>query len=310
MRKIIGIGETILDIIFRNDQPSAAVPGGSVFNAIVTLARLGADVRFISETGEDHVGNMIRNYMCDNNISTDYLDIYPESKSPVSLAFLNDGCDAQYSFYKAYPEQRLDVKLPTVEKDDIVMIGSYYAVTPALRDKHLELLNAAREAEAIVFYDLNFRYPHKNEAIRLSPYILENLEYATIVRGSEDDFSCLYNITGADKVYRDKIKFYCPNFIYTAGGKDVSLLTRAIRKDYPVSKIEPVSTVGAGDNFNAGIIFSLLKKGIGYDGLGTTSEQEWDEIIGNACTLASEVCMHYDNSISKAFAESVKGKLL
>lgn len=37
MRKVIGIGETILDIIFRNDQPSAAVPGGSVFNGIVSL---------------------------------------------------------------------------------------------------------------------------------------------------------------------------------------------------------------------------------------------------------------------------------
>ena len=41
MRKVIGIGETILDIIFRGDQPSAAVPGGSVFNGIVSLARMG-----------------------------------------------------------------------------------------------------------------------------------------------------------------------------------------------------------------------------------------------------------------------------
>lgn len=40
MRKVIGIGETILDIIFRNDQPSAAVPGGSVFNGIVSLGRM------------------------------------------------------------------------------------------------------------------------------------------------------------------------------------------------------------------------------------------------------------------------------
>ena len=39
MRKVIGIGETILDIIFRNGQPTAAVPGGSVFNGIVSLAR-------------------------------------------------------------------------------------------------------------------------------------------------------------------------------------------------------------------------------------------------------------------------------
>ena len=37
MRKVIGIGETILDIIFEGNQPSAAVPGGSVFNGIVSL---------------------------------------------------------------------------------------------------------------------------------------------------------------------------------------------------------------------------------------------------------------------------------
>ena len=29
MRKVIGIGETILDILFRDGQPQAAVPGGS-----------------------------------------------------------------------------------------------------------------------------------------------------------------------------------------------------------------------------------------------------------------------------------------
>ena len=50
MRKVIGIGETILDIIFRNEQPSAAVPGGSVFNGIVSLSRTGVPVCFISET--------------------------------------------------------------------------------------------------------------------------------------------------------------------------------------------------------------------------------------------------------------------
>ena len=37
MRKVIGIGETILDILFKDEQPTAAVPGGSVFNGIISL---------------------------------------------------------------------------------------------------------------------------------------------------------------------------------------------------------------------------------------------------------------------------------
>ena len=44
MRKIIGIGETILDIIFKNGQPTKALPGGSVFNTMVSLGRLGIPV--------------------------------------------------------------------------------------------------------------------------------------------------------------------------------------------------------------------------------------------------------------------------
>ncbi len=55
MRKIIGIGETVLDIIFRNEQPIQAVPGGSTFNAIISLSRAGAKTSFISETGNDRI---------------------------------------------------------------------------------------------------------------------------------------------------------------------------------------------------------------------------------------------------------------
>ena len=96
MRKVIGIGETILDIIFRCEQPHAAVPGGSVFNGLTSLGRLGQEVLFISETGNDRVGEIIRNFMRNNNISTDYVDCFPDGKSPISLAFLDDNQNANY----------------------------------------------------------------------------------------------------------------------------------------------------------------------------------------------------------------------
>ena len=108
MRKVIGIGETILDIIFRGEQPSAAVPGGSVFNGIVSLGRMGVNVGFISETGNDRVGNIILQFMRENNIPTNHVNVFPDGKSPVSLAFLNEQSDAEYIFYKDYPKQRLE----------------------------------------------------------------------------------------------------------------------------------------------------------------------------------------------------------
>ena len=41
MRKVIGIGETVLDIIFKNGKPTEAVTGGSTFNDFVSFGRAG-----------------------------------------------------------------------------------------------------------------------------------------------------------------------------------------------------------------------------------------------------------------------------
>ena len=41
MRKIYTIGETVLDIIFKNGQPVASKAGGSMLNTAVSLGRRG-----------------------------------------------------------------------------------------------------------------------------------------------------------------------------------------------------------------------------------------------------------------------------
>ena len=306
MRKVIGIGESVLDILFRNDQPSAAEHGGSVFNSCVSMARLGIPVTFISELGDDHVGRHALNFMKELGISTNYIDVYPEHKSSVNLAFLNSQSDAEYTFYKDLPSKRLDIELPKVEKDDIVMIASYYSITPALRPKHVELLEAAKKVGAIVYYDPNCRIAHKGEALKLSGNVLENFEYASIVRGSKEDFRVLFDIEGADKIYRDKVGFYCSNFIYTQGEEEIELRTRNLQKTYHPEVITPMSTVGAGDNFSAGLIYGLLHEGITLEDLDNLNESSWDRIIGYGCAFAKEVCLSYDNSISREFAASYK----
>lgn len=305
MRKVIGIGETILDIIFEGNQPSATVPGGSVFNGIVSLGRAGVNVSFISETGNDRVGNIILQFMRENNIPTDHVNVFPDGKSPVSLAFLNEHSDAEYIFYKDYPKQRLDVLFPEIHEDDIVIIGSYYALNPVLRDKILELLETAKEKKAIIYYDPNFRSSHKDEAIKLTSTIIENLEYADIVRGSAEDFFYMYGLNDADKIYKDKIQFYCPNFICTAGAEQISLRTKNCRKEYPIEPLKAVSTIGAGDNFNAGLIYGMLKYDVRYRDLDNLDENTWDKIIRYGKDFAAEVCKSFNNSISKEFAKNL-----
>ena len=151
---------------------------------------------------------MIRDFMEDNHITTEFVDRFPDGKSPISLAFLDDDKNANYIFYKDYPAQRLEVPLPKIEKDDIFVFGSYYSLNPVLRTRMVEFLQYAQERKAIIYYDPNFRKAHAHEAIRLMPTVLENLEFADIVRGSDEDFQNLYGKSDAQEVYKEHIQFY------------------------------------------------------------------------------------------------------
>ena len=205
MRKVIGIGETVLDIIFKNGQPIGAVPGGSVFNGIISLGRAGVNTTFISEAGNDRVGDEIISFLKENGVNADNVNIFPDSKSPISLAFLDDNNDADYILYKDHPHDQLDFVYPDVQADDIVMFGSYYAVNPVIRPQVMGFLDYARSHGAILYYDVNFRPSHRNDIMKVTPNILENLEMADIVRGSYEDFTVMFKKDDPDRVYNAEI---------------------------------------------------------------------------------------------------------
>lgn len=304
MRKIIGIGETILDIIFKDEQPTAAVPGGSVFNGIISLGRLGLDVTMITETGNDRVGQTIKNFMTDNGVNTNHICMYEDGRTAISLAFLNERNDAEYTFYKDYPKARLDVEWPDIQKDDIVIMGSYFVLNPVLRDKVKDFLRYARKQEAFIYYDINFRSSHASEAIKLYGTILENFEYADIVRGSTEDLQNMFRISDPGRAYKQEVAFYCKNMLCTDADGDINLFTPAFTKEIKVQKIQTVSTIGAGDNFNAGVIFGLIQENIRRDDLSSITVEQWANIIRHGVALASEVCKSFNNSISKDFAHN------
>ncbi len=302
MRKVIGIGETILDIIFKNEQPTAAVPGGSTFNGVISLGRMGVPVTMITETGNDRVGRTIKQFMEDNGIDSTHVCMYKDGRTAISLAFLNERNDAEYTFYKDYPNARLDVEWPEVNKDDIVMMGSYFVLNPVLRNKVKEFLEYASKQEALIYYDINFRSSHASEAIKLYSTILENFEYASIVRGSTEDFQNMFQLTDPEKAYKKEVFYHCKQMISTDAESDICLFSPSVNKKYKVNKIKTVSTIGAGDNFNAGIVFGLMQEGIGRDDIATLTEQQWDHIITHGIAFATEVCQSLNNSISKEFA--------
>ena len=88
MRKIYGIGETVLDIIFKGDQPQAAKAGGSVLNSVTSMGRMGLPVSFISEYGIDDVGELIDTFLNENGVNTSAVHRFSNGSTSLALAFL------------------------------------------------------------------------------------------------------------------------------------------------------------------------------------------------------------------------------
>ena len=89
MRKIYGIGETVLDIIFKDSQPQAAKAGGSVLNSVVSMGRMGLPVSFISEYGLDDVGDLIDNFLKHNGVNSSFVHRFKNGNTALALAFLD-----------------------------------------------------------------------------------------------------------------------------------------------------------------------------------------------------------------------------
>ena len=306
MRKVFGFGETVFDIIFKDGQPRAAKPGGSVLNAFVSLGRLGWKPCFVSEYGQDSVGLLIEEYLVENGVNTRYVNRFNDGLSALAMAFLDDDNNANYTFYRDFPDERLQELPEDISEDDIILFGSIYASSREVRSSVLRFLEIGRERGAIIIYDPNFRRAHLAELGELKPRIIENINYADIVRGSDEDFQLIF---GADQpgevleIIDDETKL----LLYTKNSGNVKVFLNSLEASIPAEKIEPVSTIGAGDNFNAGIIHWLLKNGTSRAGLQLLQEGDLGDMAGTGIKFATNVCLGFDNYISHDFARGILG---
>lgn len=309
--KIVGIGETVFDIVFKDGKPQAAVPGGSVFNAIISLGRTAGAaaastaprVIMATQMGKDNVAEIITGFMRRNNVEITHAICVEGRQSTISLAMLDSRNDARYEFFRDSAMPKFQTPDIEFEPGDILLFGSFFAISPATRLQVKELVARARSQGAIIYYDINFRKgPHGNSP-HIKEYIEENCVLSTIVRGSSEDIGNIYGECTAAEAYRDHISSLCSNFICTKGADSTEVFSPGFYAIYPVHKIETLSTIGAGDNFNAGVVYTLsqLPACSATPAALTLGKEEWDKIVTTAHLFSAEVCQSYENYVPEDF---------
>lgn len=295
INRIFTLGEVVFDIIFKKGEPVAARPGGSMLNSSISLGRSGMPVSFIGTCGNDQTGRLISGFLKENKVGTSYLH-HQNSQSVIALAFLDNDNNATYSFYKGEkpPEEP---PLPYPGQLDIVLFGSFFSISGNTAVTATKLRDYALKNGALVIYDPNFRDSHVAELDTVRPRIEENISSAGIVRGSNEDFQVIFGTGSAEETWNLPCFSSCNALIYTRSSQGVDLITKGFSKHYDVPHITPVSTIGAGDSFNAGIIAAMYANNITRTEIAKCTENMWDIIIRRGIGFSAEVCMSYDNYI-------------
>lgn len=304
---IYTIGETVLDIYFKENQPFMANPGGAMLNSAVSLGRLKTNVSFLSEFANDQIGEQIFNFLTENNIETKHVYRHSNGKTSLALAYLNQVGDANYTFYKIPPKERMQIDLPEFTENDFLLFGSYFSLDPQIRYSLVKILEKAKNAHTFIIYDPNFRKPHLPDLQLLLPNILENIAFADLVRASDEDFFNIFQIENGKDCYK-LISDKCKYFIYTKASKGVELFSPQYTQIYKTEQIKPLSTVGAGDTFNAAVLYFLNYMQNENKRIENFTADDFDKLVKTGISMSTHVCMSTENYIDNEFAEKISSE--
>lgn len=217
--KIIIIGESWLEIEFRGSNPVATHPGGALLRAACTLAGKGHKVVFLSEIGTDKPGMIIADALTSAGVDITDSDRHI-AKTPILLDI--DGVKSRYVTQD--DGEGFDIIWPRVEKDDIVVVGGYFALDQRIRQQVSSFLSYAAENAAIIYVP-DVADDRIKRITKVMPAVYENLEIASRVITLPDDITALFNHNDPERARRDNFSYYVNEYTHLT---DDTLLADAV----------------------------------------------------------------------------------
>ena len=299
--RIFTLGESVLDIVFEHGRVVSATSGGAMLNTAVSLGRLDCKTFLISELSDDLCGNLILKFLQENNVNTDFVTVHKSGKTTVAMAFLNEVKDAEYDFYRFESKMPAPFVMPDFEEGDLLLFGSFYSLNVRNRDNVLNIISVAKKKGTLILYDPNIRKAHCPLSEKEKKWILENIALSDIVRGSDKDFENIFGTGSLNDMYNMVRRNGCRHLFLTKGANGAWFKNRNMEYFHAIKQIQPISSIGTGDTFNAGILYEisrLLPDSVLLDDLLNI---HIEIIMKTASKMAAEVCMSIENYIGRNF---------
>jgi fructokinase len=293
---LLSCGDALIDLlpVKSVDGRDALIPvvGGSCLNIAVGMARLGVPAGFVGGISTDLFGRMIADHAIASGVELRYAT---RSEHQSTLVFVRSVAgEPQYAFYNAETASRHwiycsgSIPFDTI---DAIHVGSTTLVEEPSAAQALALVKEARGSAAISF-DPNCR---PNLVKDKAAYVARMAEFAAaadIIRMSDVDFEYLYDHAEYAERAKALIAAGASLVIVTCGARGVQAWhseAGALEVEAPAIKV--VDTIGAGDSFQAGLLYGLHALGrIATGSMRKMNAGELRRALSFACMCAAFTC--------------------
>lgn len=290
MMDVVALGEILIDFaqVETDDMgyPTLkAQPGGAPANFLAALAKYGYKTAMIGKVGDDAFGNILVNTLNEKGIDTTGVIIDDIFFTTLAFVTLDGNGDRSFSFArKPGADTQLtfdEVKLDMIDQAKVFHFGTLSFTDEVSKDTTVRCLEYAKGKGKLISYDPNLRLPLWENEEKARQAMLKGLEYADVVKISDEEVSFLWNCdekAGASII----LSTYGAQIVYvTMGAKGCYYATKNCNGyvQAPVG-IQAVDTTGAGDIFGGSAMSCLLSKNISADKLT-------DDDLQKICTFAT-----------------------
>ena len=281
--QIVGIGNAIVDVIGRCDDAFLArmgidkgvmqlieteraeylyeqmperrqMPGGSVANTIAGLGALGLSTAFIGRVSDDALGRYYAEAM--RSVGTDFVNPPRAGDLPTSRSMIFVSPDGERSMNThlgiSTDLDEADVPEAVAGGAQILFLEGYLYDKPKGKRAFERAAQAARAGGGRAGITLSDPFcvdRHRKD----SQELVRSLDF---VIGNEREWCALYETDDLGAAL-ERAAAESGLIVCTRSGHDVVLVEGEETVSVPVTRVDPVDTTGAGDQFAAGFLYGL-----------------------------------------------------
>ena len=253
MSKVVCIGEVLWDSL-----PHGMFLGGAPLNVAVNLRNLEVDASIISAVGEDELGERTRSEIKKKGVDTAHIQTNSYKTGLVEVELTAKGIPS----YVIHEHRAWDYIQATDEAHSVVKEADYLVFgSLGFRnaDSAASIKKLLHTSDATCILDVNFRKPFYSKLL-----IEELLDFTNVLKVNDEEIEEMAGWFGLEADYKRAIPKLCAMYgidkaIITLGEQGSSLFVDGEFYQHPRFDVKVKDTVGAGDAFLSGVIYSMIQ---------------------------------------------------